>query len=190
MENILGVIGISIYNRWFGKYPTNCWRNYNSRVPGTKLVMNDPCMVPCRGPGPRKRSLNMSHSRLWKRPWIFSRDLFHQQFQGTICLMVGLIYGLFTCIYISLPFLRQLYMGNYTIVPWILCDVGIMTGLNDSLYLFGIFLIQLMVNCWFWGLVVWIPRIPRKWKGLGYLGVSRFESQNHRAPNQQLDISH
>ena len=28
---------------------------------------------------------------------------------------------------------------------------------------------------------------PRKMNpGLGYLGVSRFESQNHRAPNQQI----
>ena len=50
-------------------------------------------------------------------------------------------------------------------------------------------LIQLMVNCWFWGLVVWIFGISRKWKGLGYLGVSRFESQNHRPTNQQLTIS-
>ena len=163
MEHILGFIGISIYNRWFGKYPTNCWRNYNSRVPGTKLVMNDPCMVPCRGPGPRKRPLNMSHSRLWNRPWIDSRDWFHQQFQGTSffkwsawylhmvclpaftcgCLVMAIIYG-------------QLYNGPMD--P--LRIVGIVTGLNDSLYLFGIFLIQLMVNCWFWGLVVWIPRFP------------------------------
>ncbi len=37
---------------------------------------------------------------------------------------------------------------------------------------------QLMVDCWF-GLVVWIPRIPL-WKGLGFLGVPRFESQTTR----------
>ena len=61
------------------------------------------------------------------------------------CLVMAIIYG-------------QLY--NRPMDP--LRIVGIVTGLNDSLYLFGIFLIQLMVNCWFWGLVVWIPRIPRK----------------------------
>ena len=36
--------------------------------------------------------------------------------------------------------------------------------------------IQLMVSCWFGLVVVWIPGIPL-WKGLGFLGVPRFESQ-------------
>ena len=44
---------------------------------------------------------------------------------------------------------------------------------------------QLMVNWWF-GLVVWIPRIPL-WKGLLLGGTLRIP--NHLAPNQQLTIS-
>ena len=42
---------------------------------------------------------------------------------------------------------------------------------------------QLMVNCWF-GLVVWIPRIPL-WKRLLLRGTPRIP--NHRAPNQHLN---
>ena len=34
-----------------------------------------------------------------------------------------------------------------------------------------------MINLVVWGPVLWSPRIPRKWKGLGFLGLSRFESQ-------------
>ena len=41
---------------------------------------------PPGGPS-RRRPLN-SHRRLWKRLWNFNRDLFHQQFQGTIILIV------------------------------------------------------------------------------------------------------
>ena len=52
-------------------------------------------------------------------------------------------------------------------------------------FLFCVFCVQLMVNCWF-GLVVWILGIPL-WKGLLLNGTLRIP--NHRAPNQQLTIS-
>ncbi len=50
------------------------------------MTHEDISHIPLGGPS-RRRSLN-SHRRLWKRPWNFNRDLFHQQFQGTIILIV------------------------------------------------------------------------------------------------------
>ena len=48
---------------------------------------------------------------------------------------------------------------------------------------------QLMVNWWFGAWWFGFPLDPRKWKGLGFLGVPRKKSPNHRAPNHQFTIS-
>ena len=53
-------------------------------------IPTDP--IPYLG-GPRKRPLN-SHSLFWKRPWNFSRDLFHQQFHGPIILVMFSLSGI------------------------------------------------------------------------------------------------
>ena len=57
--------------------------------------------------------------------------------------------------------------------------------------LFGVDVRQLMVNCWFWGPVLWIPGIPlmKVIVTICYLGVARKKVRKRRDPNQQSTIS-